>query len=193
MSSNLTRYTHPSRLYRWHLRRFHDRIADWIACTKARTVLEVGCGEGYVLAHLSDRLPGCQFVGCDVRPEALKYASRICPAERVLLLEGTAYQLPLADVSFELVLATEVLEHLQRPDAALAELQRVSARWVLVTVPLEPIFEALNRLGLWMGIAAPAGHVHFWGPAAFRRWMRSHLHRVRFGYEFLYQMALGEV
>lgn len=192
MSNNLARYTHPSRLYRWHVRRFHDRIADWIARTKARTVLEVGCGEGYVLAHLSDRLPDCRFVGCDVRPEALKYARRICRSERVLLLEGTAYRLPFADGSFDLVLATEVLEHLQWPDAALAELRRVSTRWVLVTVPLEPIFEALNRLGLWMGIAEPAGHVHFWGARRFRRWMRSHLRRVRFGYEFLYQMALGE-
>jgi ubiquinone/menaquinone biosynthesis C-methylase UbiE len=48
---------------------------------------------------------------------------------------GSIYDLPFADGTFELVLCTDLLEHLDDPKRAMHELVRVSKRWVLISVP----------------------------------------------------------
>ena len=55
-----------------------------------------------------------------------------------LFPDGSAYDLPFADGSFDLVCAIEVLEHLERPRDALAEMSRVARRALLLSVPNEP-------------------------------------------------------
>ena len=59
-------------------------------------------------------------------------------------IAGSAYELPFADGEFDLVAAIEVFEHLERPEAALAEMARVARRHVLVSVPREPLWRAAN-------------------------------------------------
>ena len=51
----------------------------------------------------------------------------------------------LAD-AFEAVVCTEVLEHLEEPEKALRELLRVTRRWVILSVPREPLWRVLNMV-----------------------------------------------
>ncbi|QIG91098.1 class I SAM-dependent methyltransferase [Bradyrhizobium sp. 6(2017)] len=100
----------------------------------ARSILDVGCGNGAITNHLpEDR----RVEGCDISQAALahvRYPSRVA--------EITA--LPFADGAFDLVLATDVLEHIPEGEyrKALDELYRVSARWLLVAVPYNEILDA---------------------------------------------------
>ena len=91
-------------------------------------VLEVGCGDGMVLAPLREK--GIQVVGLDISPGALRWV----PPPR---LSGSAGALPFPDRAFDLVLLADVLEHL--PDgvygSALAEAARVAARYLLLNAP----------------------------------------------------------
>ena len=62
------------------------------------------------------------------------------------------------------------------PDAALRQMTRVARNWLLVSVPREPLWRALN---LARGAYLPAlgntpGHLHHWSPAAFARLLAGH-------------------
>ncbi|NQT86571.1 class I SAM-dependent methyltransferase [bacterium] len=110
-------------------------------------VLDVGCGDGAVSNHLVDR--GVRVVGVDISRSALEHFRG---SGSVASLEA----LPFRDRAFDLVLCSEVLEHLPEGlyDTALRELQRVAARYLLVTVPNE---EYLPRQYV---LCSACGHVY---------------------------------
>ncbi|HUS82885.1 MAG TPA: class I SAM-dependent methyltransferase, partial [Dehalococcoidia bacterium] len=101
--------------FRGMYRRFEDTLRDCIPA--GATVLDAGCGSGRIFRY--ELQPGCRVVGVDVGAE-LRDNPNI--ADRV---RGDVQQLPLADASFDAVLASHVMEHLPEPEKALAEVARV--------------------------------------------------------------------
>ena len=97
----------------WSIRR---PLADWLQAEGKRAsgkrVLDVGCGVKPYLPYFSD---ATSYVGVDVQdnPNAD--------------LHGAIEALPVDDGSFDVVLATQVLEHVDDPSAAVRELHRVTA------------------------------------------------------------------
>jgi len=86
-------------------------------------ILEVGTGTGAnlpVLASLNVR----QVIGCDVSAEALRHAMGTAG---LALARADACQLPFRSGAFDLVIAADVIEHLDDDDAALREFARVLA------------------------------------------------------------------
>jgi SAM-dependent methyltransferase len=100
------------------------------------SILEVGCGDG----RLSQTLPACRLAFTDISLNALQHFRRP-HADRV---QGSAATLPFADRSFDMVLCSEVLEHL--PDgvfeAAVSEMSRLSRRYLLITVPYREVLRS---------------------------------------------------
>jgi SAM-dependent methyltransferase len=97
-------------------------------------VLDVGCGGGVALGLLREARPEVVGVGVDLSRRAVEAGRRRYGLD---LIVGRADALPFADRAFDAVLATELLEHLphDRFRPALAEIERVAARAVIVTVP----------------------------------------------------------
>ena len=96
-------------------------------------VLDIGTGTGANLRLLRD-LGFTEVTGLDASEEAIGYcASKGLGAVR----KGDTCALPFADGSFDLVLATDVIEHVDDDDAAVREVSRVLARGgkALITVP----------------------------------------------------------
>jgi SAM-dependent methyltransferase len=143
------------------------RVSDLVVAERPRRVLEVGCGEGVVLAHLAARLPGTRFDGLEVDETALARARSRCPD--VVLVRGDACELPFRSRSFDLVLCLEVLEHLPEPARALRELRRVAGVGCLVSVPHEPFFRLGNALRgkNLRRLGNPSDHVQHWGARDF--------------------------
>ena len=77
---------------------------------------------------------------------------------------GLGDSLPYGDSEFEAVTAMEVLEHVPDADAVLAEMSRVASRWLLVSVPREPLWRVLNVLrGAYLrSLGDTPGHVNHW-------------------------------
>jgi SAM-dependent methyltransferase len=92
-----------------------------------RTIVDVGCGDGYITHRL---LEHWDVTGIDRSPVAL---SKL----RCRTIQASADVLPLPDRSTDLLLSSQVLEHL--PDGvyerAVAEMDRVASRWLIVSVP----------------------------------------------------------
>ncbi len=96
--------------------------------SEVQSILDVGCGDGRITNRLANLYP--LVMGIDVSKEALQYVQ----AETV---HGSVEHLPFKDKSFDLVLATELLEHLPERiyQRSLREIKRVARRWILVGVP----------------------------------------------------------
>ena len=93
-------------------------------------ILEVGCGTGGnlpMLGHFG------QVTGVDISPEAVEY----CRAKGLPVNQGTVYNLPYPDFTYDLVVALDVLEHLEDDVMALRELERLikPGGKLIVTVP----------------------------------------------------------
>lgn len=137
-------------------------------------VLEVGCGEGGQLRKIGDALPGAHLVGIDLPHPDLAERWRGLDSEMVC---ASALTLPFPDRSFDLVLALEVLEHLDDPEAALAEIARVGRDTVVLSVPWEPWWRAGNlaRGRYVRDFGNTPGHLQHWGRRRFLRTVGRHL------------------
>lgn len=107
-------------------------LADTPRGTRPST-LDVGCGPGFVMEVLGDRL---NVVGVDLDPEMVS----ACRARGLDVHPADAYDLPFDDRSFDVVYCTFLMMWLDEPGRALAEMARVSRRWVLCLA--EPDFGA---------------------------------------------------
>jgi ubiquinone/menaquinone biosynthesis C-methylase UbiE len=120
-----------------------ERIARIIEAipSKAHSILDIGCGSGHFVNTLINTFPGRfdRVIGLDSSEEALKHVE----AEKV---NGTIAELPFEDESFDLVTSLEVLEHLSQEDFknGISELQRVSRKYVIITVPNNEDLERSN-------------------------------------------------
>lgn len=132
MTSELESYYRQGEL--WDLSRYETSpeqrlrarvIASFIA-PDTESVLDVGCGNGFVTRQLT----AGRVLGLDPSPEALERFE----GESVL---GSAEALPFDDRSFEAVVCAEVLEHLPQDVfvKAARELDRVARRAIVVGVP----------------------------------------------------------
>jgi len=152
-SGNMQKHISGNPLQRWLLDRFHTAAAEMLADLRATAVLDAGCGEGFGMqAVLGEH---ARAVGLDYSVAAVRLARAQNMAAS--FASGDVTRLPFADGAFDLVLCMEVLEHLVVPEAGLAELCRVSQRWLLLSVPNEPLFRGANFLR--------GKNVHAWGNA----------------------------
>lgn len=101
------------------------------------SILDVGAGPGTITVDLAELVAPGRVVGVDASPEVVEQA-RAHAAERgvtnVEFVVGDAYALPYADGEFDVVHAHQVLQHVARPVAALAEWRRVVGTDGLVAV-----------------------------------------------------------
>jgi SAM-dependent methyltransferase len=138
---------------------FRDRVV--LRFLAGRRVLDAGCGEGVTLERIVKGLPGVEAEGIDVDPSNVA----ICRSHGLPVREGSLYDLPFADASFDSCLLLEVIEHLDQPEHALAELSRVTrpGGHVLVLYPVDwAMFMARVACLRFKEAAFDPGHVRQW-------------------------------
>lgn len=145
----------------WFPEADRERVLDVAARIPgtARTLLDVGCGNGLFLNTLAQAQPGRfdRLVGADRSATALAHV-------RTPRCRARIDALPFAAGAFDIVTCLEVLEHLPVPvfGAALGELSRVARRHLLVGVPHDQDLEASL-------CACPQCHARFNGDFHVRR------------------------
>ena len=173
------------------LDRFHQKIAGLIKQSGASRLLDIGCGEGFVLKYLQEEQFTFKAIGGDFSGEALKWG-RENIEHNIPLTNLDVHHLPFPDNNFSLVMSLEVLEHLPDSRVGLRELARVSSEYVLLSVPHEPFFRGANFLR-GKHVAAFGNdpeHLHNYTGRAFREMAGSVVDIVWHGYSFPWQIAL---
>src|SRR6202045_5298806 len=102
-------------------RQFIPPLLDAANVAEKMSILDVGCGPGYVSAAAAER--GAISIGLDFSAEMIAIAKKMFP--RIEFRQGDAQNLPVANASFDRVVANFALLHLADPERACAEAARV--------------------------------------------------------------------
>jgi 2-polyprenyl-3-methyl-5-hydroxy-6-metoxy-1,4-benzoquinol methylase len=150
--------------------RFEGTLDELFTQADPQSLLDVGCGEGVLTHQWAQRLGDeRRVVGIDLDDPALhaEWAKRTAPNVEYRVMK--AENLPFADDEFDLAAAIEVLEHVPDPEHTVAEMARAAQRWLLVSVPREPLWRALNmaRGAYWKDLGNTPGHVNHWSKRSF--------------------------
>jgi len=104
---------------------------------KAKNLLEIGCGNGFVLSGISASRPNLRITGTDTSLDTLRIARQRNPEADFLQLD--ARRLPFQS-EFEMVGVFDVLEHIDEDEQVLKEIHRALQPngGLLITVPQHP-------------------------------------------------------
>jgi SAM-dependent methyltransferase len=133
-------------------------IVDHVQTNIARDakVVDIGCGVGDLLREVRSRRPGVSVSGLDFSVKAVEGAREAMP-DGDFIQHVIEQSLPYDDATFDLVLCTDVLEHLEFPRIVVAELVRICrpGGLVAIVVPDGDVDQFL-------------GHYWFWNEESFR-------------------------
>ena len=169
------KYNSHNPITRFLMRGFLNSLTELYNLIEPASVLEVGCGEGmlanYLLEHSATR-PKCF--------EASDLSLDLIGAENDPLIkfsQASIYELPYSANSFDLVVCSEVLEHLEYPRRALVEIARVAEKGVLLSVPWEPVWRLLNLIrGKYISkLGNTPGHIQHFSRQGLINLVQSHL------------------
>ncbi|OQX51531.1 hypothetical protein B5M47_00265 [candidate division CPR3 bacterium 4484_211] len=97
-------------------------------CAHARSILDIGCGEGTNLSHLCP--PGASAAGIDISPLAIRLARKSYPHLKFQVAD--AESIPFPNASFDFCYNIGTLEHLTRPERVIEEMIRVTKKGGLI-------------------------------------------------------------
>lgn len=106
---------------------------------KDRKMLEIGCGLGGFCIHIARK--GAEVIGLDISAVAIKKAKEIAKqygiGKSVEFVVGDAQHLPFKDLSGEIIVCSETLEHIPNSELAFSELVRITQKsgYLCITVP----------------------------------------------------------
>lgn len=143
-TDNYRKHKTSSKLQKALLSRFNQTLLQEASNLNPESILDVGCGEGFTLEKLRKAKIGKKLEGVDFLDRAIELGKKEHP--KLKLKQGSIYDLKYKDNSFDLVICSEVLEHIDDPEKGLQELVRVSKKYVLLSVPNEPFFMLGNFL-----------------------------------------------
>jgi 2-polyprenyl-3-methyl-5-hydroxy-6-metoxy-1,4-benzoquinol methylase len=155
---------------------FERTLGELFDAAAPRSILDVGCGEGVLTHKWAARIAPGRVVGLDLEDPAIQAEWEQRRAENLEYRVMKAENLPFGDGEFDVAAAIEVLEHVPDPEHTVAEMARVASGHLLVSVPREPLWRALNmaRGAYLKDLGNTPGHVNHWSKRAFVRLLSQH-------------------
>lgn len=170
MSEDLERFdpaTHKGRIFYEHLHRY-ALCREWV---EGLRVLDVACGTGYGTAVLGT--VAASVTGLDISQDSVIEARRRYGKENVQYVVGDCYALPFDDESFDVVVANEMIEHVEDHDGLIKEIKRVlrpNGRF-LVSTPNKPVYNRYKPPNIF--------HISEMNINGFETLLRGHFPHVR--------------
>jgi SAM-dependent methyltransferase len=131
--------------------------------TGPAVIVDLGCGDGSALAIAAEQNPAHRFAGIDWSGDALRQAQAV--GLTVMRASVSGGSLPVADGAADVVIMSELIEHLVDPDGAVAEARRILrpggslllstpnlAAWYnrgLLAFGIQPIFSEVSLRGVF--------------------------------------------
>jgi SAM-dependent methyltransferase len=155
---------------------FEATLEELFTLADPQSLLDVGCGEGVLVHQWAQRIAPKPVVGIDLEEPSIQegWAQRQAPNLEYRIMK--AEDLPFADGEWDVATAIEVLEHVPDPAHTVAEMARVARRWLLVSVPREPLWRGLNlaRGAYLKDLGNTPGHLNHWSKRSFVSLLSKH-------------------
>jgi 2-polyprenyl-3-methyl-5-hydroxy-6-metoxy-1,4-benzoquinol methylase len=155
---------------------FESTLDELFSKADPQSLLDVGCGEGVLTHKWAQRLGERRIVGIDLEDPVIQkeWESRRAPNLEYRVMK--AENLPFADGEFDVATAIEVLEHVPDPAHTVAEMARVASGHLLVSVPREPLWRAVNmaRGAYLKEFGNTPGHLNHWSKRSFVELLSRH-------------------
>ncbi|MDB5145805.1 MAG: class SAM-dependent methyltransferase [Mucilaginibacter sp.] len=145
-----------------------QHIIDVCKGHKFNKVLEVGAGDGSILKLLSDQNFAPEYHAVEISESGVEHikARNIASLKSVQIFDG--YHLPFDDDSFDLIILSHVLEHVEHERLLLRELKRV-ARYSVIEVPRDYKAGVDNKIKHFLAY----GHINVYTPTSLRYLLRT--------------------
>lgn len=150
--------------YHYHPRFWEKVVSDfqkYYRLTGKSSVLDVGCGKGFMLYDFVRLIPGITVAGIDISDYAIAHA---LSSVRPYLKVGNAKLLPYPDKSFDLVISINTIHNLPIADCkkALKEISRVAKKHSFITVDAYHTLAEKKRMEDWNLTARTFMSVNEW-------------------------------
>ena len=161
------KYHSGNALKNWLLQNYFHELLELAGKTGAKTIFEIGCGEGQVAAVLMDE--GYMVRGCDIDAQDVKTARESIREALGVDVDDrfraeSVYDLDPGRDGAELVVCCEVLEHLEQPEKALGIIAGLANPYFIISVPREPLWCISNvcMLRNLKTFGNTPGHINHW-------------------------------
>lgn len=171
-------HTSGNFLIRFLISNFYSKIYSFVKPLNIKTALDVGCGEGHIIHFLREKGSKLKFTGIDIVSKNLVIARKLNPS--VKFEYADFFRRKFRQNSYDLVLCTEVLEHLKNPDLAVKKLKPI-AKYFIISVPNEPFWRIANILrgAHWKTLGNTPHHLQNWTKNQFKKFLEKHFSQVQ--------------
>jgi 2-polyprenyl-3-methyl-5-hydroxy-6-metoxy-1,4-benzoquinol methylase len=158
-SNPIVRFVHNKRLW---------AITNQIPKYGCLKILDAGCGEGHLLSELHKYRPMHKFYGFDVSSDALIQAKKRCAFASITKTDISSIR--EKKESFDVVICSEVLEHIYEYGPVLSELQRILKKngLLILTFPNETMW-TIGRIFLLRRPIKVPDHVNSFNPEMIKK------------------------
>ena len=122
-----------------------------------KSIVEVGCGAGGILASLHDALPEVEYSGFEIAPDASKFWEKHRP-KGISFVVGDFLQ--EQTTNFDVLLLLDVIEHIPNPFEFLSAL-RGRAEYYVFHIPLDLSAVSVARERPLLLVRQKVGHIHY--------------------------------
>ena len=157
---------------------FIDSMIDRYELSNSSSIIDLGCGKGFMLAELKKRLPGAKLLGLERSDYAISNAHEAVKAN--IKITDCRHALPFSDEEFDLAFSTGLIHNFQLGEAFsfLREIKRISRQSYFMTESYKTVTQMFN-LQCWALTARTLVSTQDW------RWLMDKAGYDR-DYEFIY-------
>lgn len=114
-------------------------ISDFVS--KNSVVLDLGCGMGHVAEKIQPKVKG--YMGIDIAKERIKQCKQRLKSEKFFFFTADASKLPFSEAYFDVVIASEIIEHIPDTNLFLQSIRRVLKKGgiLIISTPCSFFFE----------------------------------------------------
>ncbi|MGH7246141.1 MAG: class I SAM-dependent methyltransferase [Candidatus Levyibacteriota bacterium] len=174
----------------WHIKKL--TIVGSLIPFTPRKILDVGCASGWFLSNIAKKYPKAKCFGIDIYKEAVLYGKKRYP--KMSFRQADGHRIPFANNSFDLVICTEVLEHVENPNQMLLEIKRVLSEKGVAIIELDSASILFTTVWfLWTKIHGKVwkhAHLHSFNPKKLERLLKNSGFEIKRKQTFTWGMAM---
>ncbi|WP_333849236.1 class I SAM-dependent methyltransferase [Leclercia sp.] len=187
------KYGSKNPIVKWMMNGFDSSLEQFVAQANPETIHEVGCGEGFWVNKWNGK--GKTAVGSDFSHDVISLARENALAANLrpeVFNAKSIYDLKPGTDNADLIVCCEVMEHLEDPERAMKVLQSLADKYLIISVPREPIWCGLNMVrGKYLkSFGNTPGHIQHWSKKSFIRFVGKYFKIVEVSSPFPWTMLL---